>query len=286
MAMMMYIDPGTGAMLFSLATGILSALWFGARKLYMSAKYMSTGKAVEDKSKKDIVIYGEDKRYWTTFKGILGELDKTELSVTYLAGSDDDPLLKEPYRHVKTKVIGLGNKAYARLNFLNAYICLATTPGLDVFQWKRSKNVDWYVHIVHAAGSGLVYRMFGTQFFDAVMLSSDRYKTFHREIETKRGSAPKELVTVGQPHLDYMMERKVQAGIPSHEGINVLVAPSWGTKSLLNRFGDALLDSLLTTDFDITLRPHPQSFIADACRRNTRKVSTSTGTLIPTTSTY
>ena len=259
----MYIDPGTGSMLFSLATGLITAVWFGVRKLYMSTKYLTTGKAVKDKAKKDIIIYGEDKRYWTTFKAILGELDKSGLSVTYLAGSEDDPLLSQTYEHVETKVIGLGNKAYARLNLLNAYVCLATTPGLDVYQWKRSKSVDWYVHIVHAAGSGTIYRMFGTQFFDAIMYSADRYKSFHREIEAKRGSAPKELVTVGQPHLDYMMERKNQTKTPPHDGINVLVAPSWGTKSLLNKFGDALLDSLIATGFDITLRPHPQSFITE-----------------------
>jgi len=41
------------------------------------------------------------------------------------------------------------------------------------------------------------------------------------------------------------------------------VAPSWGACSLLNRFGETLLDSLIATNFDITLRPHPQSFISE-----------------------
>ncbi|MBR1543040.1 MAG: CDP-glycerol glycerophosphotransferase family protein [Bacteroidaceae bacterium] len=259
--MMLYIDPGTGAMLFSLATGLLSALWFGVRKLYMSTKYMATGKAVKDKAKKDIVVYGEDKRYWTTFKGILEELDKSGLSVTYLAGSDDDPLLKESYQHVETKVIGMGNKAYARLNFLNAYVCLATTPGLGVYQWKRSRNVEWYAHITHSLGGGTAYRMFGTQFYDAVLLCSDVFTPLHRELEKKRGSASKEIVAVGQTYMDYLMERKEQTPVPAHEVTTVLVAPSWGTTSLLNRFGETLLDSLVTTGFDITLRPHPQSFI-------------------------
>jgi hypothetical protein len=35
---------------------------------------------------------------------------------------------------------------------MNADICLSTTPGLDVYQWKRSANVKRYVHILHAAG--------------------------------------------------------------------------------------------------------------------------------------
>jgi len=261
--MMMYIDPGTGAMLFSLATGLISAVWFGARALMVKARYLTTGKKEVDTAKKDIVIYGEDKRYWTTFKGILDELEKRKVNATYLAGSEDDPLLKGQYEYVETKVIGLGNKAYAKLNFLNARIVLATTPGLDVYQWKRSKDVDWYVHITHALDSGTAYRMFGTQFYDALLLCSDVFKPLHRKLEKKREAALKEIVAVGQPYMDYLMERKSQTPAPRHEGTNVLVAPSWGSSSLLNRFGDALIESLIATGFDITLRPHPQSYIAE-----------------------
>ena len=34
---------------------------------------------------------------------------------------------------------------------MSASICLATTPGLGVYQWKRSKDVKYYVHICHMA---------------------------------------------------------------------------------------------------------------------------------------
>ena len=46
--MRLYIDPGTGSMLFSLAIGLLSVIWFGARKLYMKVKYLTPGKAKTD----------------------------------------------------------------------------------------------------------------------------------------------------------------------------------------------------------------------------------------------
>lgn len=49
-------------------------------------------------------------------------------------------------------LIGAGNKAFAKLNFLHAVVVLSTTPGLDVYQWKRSENVDYYIHIFHSAG--------------------------------------------------------------------------------------------------------------------------------------
>lgn len=262
--MRLYIDPGTGSMLFSLVIGLISVIWFGARKLLLKLKYLTPGQTKTVSAKKDIVIYSEDKRYWTTFKGILDEFERRKIPVTYLAGSEDDPNLAEPYEFVQKEVIGLGNKAFTRLNFLNARIVLATTPGLDVYQWKRSKDVDWYVHLTHMIGGGFDYRMFGVQFFDALLYSSDAFTPAHRELEQKRGSAPKDIVAVGCTYLDRILERfHAENELPQHEKIRVLVAPSWGPNSLFNQFGDRILKQLISSDFDITVRPHPQSFLVE-----------------------
>ena len=262
--MRLYIDPGTGSMLFSLVIGLISVIWFGARKLLLKLKYLTPGQTKTVSAKKDIVIYSEDKRYWTTFKGILDEFERRKIPVTYLAGSEDDPNLAEPYEFVQKEVIGLGNKAFAKLNFLNARIVLATTPGLDVYQWKRSKDVDWYVHLTHMIGGGFDYRMFGVQFFDALLYSSDAFTPAHRELEQKRGSAPKDIVAVGCTYLDRILERYHEENeLPQHEKIRVLVAPSWGPNSLFNQFGDRILKQLISSDFDITVRPHPQSYLVE-----------------------
>lgn len=263
--MNLYIDPGTGSMLFSIAVGLISVIWFGLRKLYMFLKYRTAGKT--DSNKKDIVIYGEDKRYWTIFKGILDEFEKRKVKVTYLAGSEDDPLLEQKYEFVDTEVIGLGNKAYARLNFLNAHIVLATTPGLDVFQWKRSKEVDFYAHMTHSICAGTTYQMFGTHFFDAVLLSSDAFIKMNRELEEKRNSKPKEILSVGCTYMDYMLYRR--DNLPKMDNsykkdtLSVLVAPTWGSYGLLSKYGSDFISSLTATGFDITIRPHPQSFISE-----------------------
>jgi len=264
--MNLYIDPGTGSMLFSIVIGLVSVLWFGLRKLYMHLKYRTAGKT--DAKKKDIVIYGEDKRYWTVFKGILDEFEKRKVKVTYLAGSEDDPVLKHKYEFVDTEIIGLGNKAYAKLNFLNAHIVLATTPGLDVFQWKRSKDVDYYVHMTHSIGGGTAYQMFGTHFFDAVLMSSDAFIPINRELEEKRDSKPKEILSVGCTYMDYLLKRREESSVDviseKKDTISVLVAPTWGKGSILNRYGRDFIRNLISTGFDITIRPHPQSFTSDA----------------------
>ena len=55
--MRLYIDPGTGSMLFSLVIGLISVIWFAARKLYMKVKYLTPGRAsseIKEKMSEDL----------------------------------------------------------------------------------------------------------------------------------------------------------------------------------------------------------------------------------------
>lgn len=87
------------------------------------------------------------KRYWSVFRPVCRELDKKGIDTVYMTASPDDPALENDFPHIHAQFIEEGNKAFAKLNFLNASVVLATTPGLDVYQWKRSKQVDYYVHL-------------------------------------------------------------------------------------------------------------------------------------------
>jgi CDP-glycerol glycerophosphotransferase (TagB/SpsB family) len=260
--MKLYIDPGTGSMLFSLAIGLVSVVWFGARKLYMGLKYRTGGKVEASKNAVPLVIYSDDKRYWQVFEPVVQELDSRSFDVTYMTQSPDDPALSASYQHLHAEFIGEGNKGFAKLNFLNATIVLSTTPGLDVYQWKRSKDVKWYVHITHAPSELTTYKMFGVDFYDALLLSGQYQIDDCRALEKLRNEPEKECTIVGIPHLDDKAARLRETGVEKHER-TVLVAPSWGSNSLLNRFGSKLFDLLISTGYHIIIRPHPQSFTSE-----------------------
>ena len=149
--MRFYIDPGTGSMLFSILIGVFSAAFFFLRGLIIKIKYsMVNGKEEKlNDSCLKYVIFSDNKRYWNVFKPICDEFEKRGLDLTYYTASEDDPVLKAGYEHIHAEFIG-GNRIFARLNMLNAKILLSTTPGLDVYQWKRSKNVPYYVHCPYA----------------------------------------------------------------------------------------------------------------------------------------
>ena len=260
-----YIDPGTGSMLFTLFIGLLTTGYFFLRKVLIKLRFMLSGGSAKgkDEGKLPYVIFSDHKRYWNVFKPICDEFEKRGAELHYWTASPDDPALEVPYEHVRCEFIGEGNKAFARLNMMNARVVLSTTPGLDVLQWKRSKDVDFYVHTLHAVGSAAGYRMFGLDYYDAVLLSGEFQKEEIRTLEQMRGLPPKELEVVGCTYLDVMADRLKTLEPAHNERPCVLLAPSWGSSAILSVYGAKIIDALLATGYEIVIRPHPQSMTAE-----------------------
>src|SRR5574344_1138229 len=197
----LYIDPGTGSMLFSILIGAAATLFFLGKAAILKLKLLFSGRKnkdamQQDASYKPYVIYCEGKQYWNVFKPVCDEFEKRMVSLTYYTSAEDDPVFQQKYQYVKAEFIGEGNTAFARLNMLSAGIVLMTTPGLQVYQLKRSKNVRHYAHVLHAASDATMYRLFGLDYFDSVLLSGDYQKADIRKLEAERSLKPKQLITV------------------------------------------------------------------------------------------
>ena len=172
-ASFLYIDPGTGSMLFSILIGAASMLYFLSKAALLRLKVFFSGRkngVVHDASYKPYVIYSEGTQYWNVFKPVCDAFERRQLPLSFLTSSEDDPVFGQNYTYVKPEFIGTGNAAFARLNMLSAGFVLMTTPGLQVYQLKRSKNVRHYAHIVHMPNDVTTYRLFGLDFFDSVLL--------------------------------------------------------------------------------------------------------------------
>lgn len=266
---LLYIDPGTGAMLFTVIVGIVSTLIFALQDLMLRIKYFiskgNNGRSEYDKM--GIVIFTDSKRYWNVFEAICSEFEKRKIECHYWTASVDDPVFTYDYKYVKPQFIGEGNKAYAKLNIMRAYICISSTPGLDVYQWKRSRYVDYYIHIPHEIGEITAYRMFGIDYYDSVLLNGEFQKKDIRQLEKLRGLPSKELVVVGSPCMDYLKHKieVLNVGIDDKKehDITVLIAPSWGKDSILNKYEDRFLNEIKKTGYNVIIRPHPQSLITD-----------------------
>lgn len=265
--MMLYIDPGTGSMLFTILIGATATLFFLLKAAILKLKVFVSGKksgAHKDASYKPYVIYSEGAQYWNTFKPIADEAERREMDLTFYTSSKEDPAFQQGYEHVKVEYIGEGNAAFARLNMLTAGIVLMTTPGLDVYQLKRSRGVKYYAHILHMPNDATSYRLFGLDFFDAVLLTGDYQKDDIRLLERQRSIAQKDLVTVGCTYLDVLKDKISSIKDEDDHPFTVLVSPSWGDIGVLKRYGEKLLDPLAATGWRIIVRPHPQSKKSEA----------------------
>ena len=264
--MKLYIDPGTGSMLFTILIGLLGTAVYLLRNVFVKLRFLIGGGAKQkagDEERVPYAVFSDHKRYWNSFEPICEEFEKRGLPLLFMTASPDDPALEKAYEHVRCRFIGEGNRAFAKLNFLKADILLSTTPGLDVYQWKRSKDVKWYVHVLHMASDPTTYRMFGLDYYDALLLSGDYQVEQVRKLEALRGLPAKEIRLVGLPYLDKMLQRLESEAVPQDHPVTILLAPSWGESSLLSRYGEKIIEAALSTGYYVIVRPHPQSFTAE-----------------------
>jgi hypothetical protein len=229
--------------------------------LFIKLRYRLGGGKVEALDKKiPLVIFSDGKQYWKVFAPICKELSARGQEVVYYTMSEDDPALSAQLPGMTAEFIGEDNRAFTKLNFLKANVVFSTTPGLDVYQWKRSKDVDFYVHIPHAPNDITLYRMFGIDYYDSILLSGDYQVKQIRQMEAKRELPAKDLKLVGIPYMDDMAARLDSVGAAEAHERTVLLAPSWGDSALFGVYGGKIIEKLLETGYHVIVRPHPQSF--------------------------
>ena len=277
--MILYIDPGTGSMLFTILIGVLGTALYFLRNVFMKLKYVLSGGKTEKAADEKIpyVIFTDHKRYWNVFEPICDEFEKRKTPLVYMTESKDDPIFGKDYMYIEARCIGEGNMAFAKLNVLNAHVVISTTPSLDVFQWKRSKDVDYYIHITHMPNDVTTYRMFGLDYYDAVLVSGVYQVEQIRKLEEMRDLPAKDIEIVGLPYMDEMKARldkdnsksenctleKTESVKNTSEDKIVLLAPSWGPSGILSKYGERFIDALIDTGYKIIIRPHPQSFTSE-----------------------
>jgi len=259
----LYIDPGTGSAIFTIAIGIATTFYFLVRGIILKLGVIFFHNKKLSEAQYKYVIYAEDKRYWPFFEYVLDEFEARKIEIHYFTTSEDDPVFTSNYIYVKGKYIGQNNKAYAFLNFLSADFVLTTTPHLDVFQWKRSKNVKHYCHMVHHPGGSVLYHLFSLDYFDSVLIPNEKEAAELHMIEQIRNLHEKELIVVGNTFFDRCAEKIKQIPAEEDHRFTVLVSPSWNNSALLSVFGEKLLDPLSKTGWRIIIRPHPQSLIVE-----------------------
>lgn len=265
-----YLDPGSGSMLVSTLVAIVTILIFMSKSfIYDKIKILGKKSNLPDlKREYNVVVYSEGGQYWNVFLPILTELDARGVSTMFFTSKEDDPGLEHEFKHIEKKYIGEGYNASYVLNSLKANLVLMTTPGLGVLQIKRSKGVKHYCHVTHAAGTCATYKAHSLDYFDSVLVGGTADNNILRELEQKRNSTEKQIEIIGCAYLD-VLRSKLKNGnynysMFSEKKPTILISPTWGEHGLLSKYGKSVLKTLSKSkDFNIIVRPHPQSFISE-----------------------
>ncbi len=210
-----YIDPATGSMLFSAITGIVVSSYFFLKQIVMRLKFFSP-KTRGKEEKRSIVLHSEGRQYWNVFKPLVDEFAARGESCSYYSADPEDPGLKYDSPVVETRFIGIGNKSWMRMNILEADVCVTTTPGLNVLQFRRSKKVKHYSHIFHATDNTAGYKLYSLDYFDSVLMNGDHQARIIRELEDLRGTRKKDLHIIGCTYLDVLAEKKKELSTHTH----------------------------------------------------------------------
>lgn len=203
-----YLDPATSSLLLSSVVALIASAIYALKSFFYKISWGGFSFKKHAQTSNGIVIYGEDKRYFSVFLPILEELEKLHVPYLYYTNDENDPALFYPAQCGKIECIGKGQNAWNKLNTLRADVLLMTTPQLNVLQLKRSSGVKHYAHILHGLTHVDIYEIFALDYFDSVLTNSDIHTDFIREVEHIRQLKPKRIEVVGCTYLD-VLHRKL-----------------------------------------------------------------------------
>lgn len=265
-----YIDPGTGSMLISATIALISVGFFMLKGLVYRKLNIGgdKGEMIDPNTEYGLVFFSEGKQYWNVFFPLLDECERRGIKAQFFTSDKNDPALNAQYENVDIKYIGSGREAYFILNRLRADMVVMTTPGLDVLEIKRSPYVKHYSHITHATGCFAGYKSYAVDYFDSILIGGNGDIPVVRELENLRNIHNKDIEVVGLTYLDVLRDKLSKENYDyrffSEKRKTILISPTWSNHGLLTKYGDKILTALENaSDYNVIIRPHPQSFISE-----------------------
>ena len=265
-----YLDPGSGSALVGTLIAVAGAALYSLKSLFyrLISKKSDLHSPPPPHISTSIAIFSEGKNYWNTWCLIVEELIARKVHFAYYTMDLHDPALLIDDEHMHSRLYDKNKAAsYQKLSRIKARVLLATTPNIGTpgFPIRRSKDVTRMLHVFHAFADISAYHLGSLDHYDVVLTVGPHQEKYIREVEKARGLKPKSILPVGLPYFDAQyLNLTATLHLPPTPTPTVLVAPSWGAKGCLTEYGIGFVKELAEAGYDVIVRPHPQSFIAEA----------------------
>ena len=178
--------------------------------------------------------------------------------ISYYTLDPKDEILKIKCEYLKAKYLGNKFISYFRFSLIEAEYLLSTTPNIGTpgYPYKKPKLVKNLVHVFHSISDISINKKGSLDHYDSVILVGEFQKKSIRELEKKRGLKEKELLPLGVPYIDHLIESKRTFSLPK---TTILIGSSWGKKGCLHNYGVDFIKELSEKDYNLIVRPHPHS---------------------------
>jgi YidC/Oxa1 family membrane protein insertase len=212
-----------------------------------------------------LVFYSEGPGDWPHIGPVVETLlADHDVDVAYLSSDPADPGLALDHPRLRGFMIGDGTARTILFSRIDCDHFVMTLPDLDQLWLKRSAHPVHYVYLFHSMNSThAAYRKAAFDAFDTVLCVGPHHVAEIRAAEERYGLPAKELVEHGSVKLDTVLSEIAHRPslAPGADGaLQVLVAPSWGDCSLIERpVGPELVDVLLAAGYRTVLRLHPMT---------------------------
>jgi hypothetical protein len=215
--------------------------------------------SIQDRS---IVFYAEHSGYYPYFEGIIKKLtDEYGRSLCYITSDPHDPILGNSGPRIRT--FYLNRLLPIFMAFVDCKVFVMTLTDLGNFHLKRSINSVHYVYVFHGLFSThMVLRPSALDHYDCILCAGPHHVEEIRQREKLNHLLPKTLIEAGYYPLEriYQDYQEYVRHNPSRsDKETVLIAPSWGVGNVLESCGEELIGLLLREDFQVIVRPHPET---------------------------
>lgn len=214
------------------------------------------------RSERNIVVFSESRQDWhhhaTIIEELTGRLGRT---ICYVASAADDPGLHQDNPRILPFCIGDGFFRIVFFQTLEADVLLTQLLDLNNKDLKRSVHPVHYIYMFHSLiSTHMADHEDSFDHYDTILCAGPHQQREIRKRESLAGLPAKQLVPHGYYRLEQLMaDRRGAPPWKSDGDIHVLLAPSWGERTILNLFGVELASVLLDAGFRLTLRPHFQT---------------------------
>lgn len=211
---------------------------------------------------RNIVVFSESGQDWHHHATIIAELTgRLGRKICYVASDAEDPGLRQDNPNILPFCIGDGFFRIVFFQTLRADVMLTQLLDLDNLDLKRSVHPVHYIYMFHSLiSTHMADHENSFDHYDTILCAGPHQEAEIRKRESLHGLPAKQLVPHGYYRLEQLIaERRPAPAWRVTEDIHVLLAPSWGERTILNLCGEELVRILLDAGFRLTLRPHFQT---------------------------